>query len=150
MAKQHRRPAQDNPRGEETASGSVGRTAGDALQTMRETTGDGALGARIATVAAVGVAAALIEVDWIPGLLLGAAATMAPNLLPAIGRGLRPVVKGALRAGYSIAEKTRETVAQASEGLQDMVAEVRAEQHPGDTALAEQRVEAEPVPEHAG
>ena len=62
------------------------------------------------TVAAVGVAAALIEVELIPGMLLGVAAMLAPNLLPKIGNGLRPLVKGAVRAGYNVASKARETV----------------------------------------
>ena len=84
----------------------------------------------MATVAAVGVAAALIEVDLIPGMLLGVAAMLAPNLLPRLGNGLRPLIKSAVRAGYSIAERTRETVAEAGEQLQDIVAEVRSEQQP--------------------
>src|SRR5689334_3898496 len=81
------------------------------------------------TVAAVGVAAALIEVELIPGMLLGVAAMLAPNLLPKIGNGLRPLVKGAVRAGYNVASKARETVAEAGEQLQDIVAEVKAEEH---------------------
>jgi hypothetical protein len=85
---------------------------------------------KLATVAAVGIGAALIEVEWIPGILLGAAAMLAPNLLPRIGNGIRPLVKGAVRAGYSVAERTKETVAEASEQFQDIVAEVRAEQTP--------------------
>ena len=90
----------------------------------------------MATVAAVGVAAALIEVDLIPGMLLGVAAMLAPNLLPRLGNGLRPLIKSAVRAGYSIAERTRETVAEAGEQLQDIVAEVRSEQQPAAHAAS--------------
>ena len=86
------------------------------------------LGGKVATVAAVGLAAALIETELIPGMLLGVAAVLAPDLLPRIGSGLRPLLKSAVRAGYSIAEKTRETVAEAGEQFQDIVAEVRSEQ----------------------
>lgn len=81
-----------------------------------------------AMVAAVGIGAALIEVELIPGMLLGVAAMLVPSLLPRIGEAVRPVVKGAVRAGYSIAESTKETVAGANEHLQDIVAEVRSEQ----------------------
>ena len=82
------------------------------------------------TVAAVGVAAALIEVDLIPGMLLGVAAMLAPNLLPKVGNGLRPLIKEAVRAGYNATSKARETMAEAGEQFQDIVAEVKAEQHP--------------------
>ena len=79
--------------------------------------------------AAVGVAAALIEVDLIPGMLIGVAAMLAPNLLPKIGNGLRPLIKEAVRAGYNVASKAKETVAEAGEQFQDIVAEVKAEEH---------------------
>jgi len=86
------------------------------------------LGSRLATVAAVGIAAALIEVELIPGMLLGIGAMLAPNILNRLGSGLRPLVKGAVRAGYALVEKTKETVAEASEQYHDIVAEVESEQ----------------------
>lgn len=89
----------------------------------------GSLADKALTVAAVGVAAALIEVELIPGMLLGVAAMLAPNLLPKVGNALRPVVKSAVRAGYNVAAKTRESMAEASEQFQDIVAEVKSEQH---------------------
>ena len=61
---------------------------------------------------------------------IGIGAMLAPNLLKRVGSGLRPVVKGVVRAGYSFVEKTKETVAEASEQYQDIVAEVRSEQPP--------------------
>ena len=90
---------------------------------------DSTLTNKALTVAAVGVAAALIEVELIPGMLLGVAAMLVPNLLPRIGNGLRPLIKGTIRAGYSVAERAKETVAEAGEQFQDIVAEVKAEQH---------------------
>jgi hypothetical protein len=87
------------------------------------------LGSRLATVAAVGIVAALIEVELIPGMLLGIGAMLAPNLLNRLGSGLRPLVKGAVRAGYAVVEKAKETVAEASEQYHDIVAEVESEQH---------------------
>ncbi len=85
------------------------------------------LGDKALTVAAVGVAAALIEVELIPGMLLGVAAMLVPGLLPKIGNGLRPLLKSAVRAGYNVTNKARETVAEAGEQYQDIVAEVKAE-----------------------
>jgi hypothetical protein len=91
--------------------------------------GGSTLGNKALTVAAVGVAAALIEVELIPGMLLGVAAMLMPNLLPRIGSGLRPLVKGAVRAGYGVADRARETIAEAGEQFQDIMAEVKSEQH---------------------
>ncbi|HSU32942.1 MAG TPA: DUF5132 domain-containing protein [Bryobacteraceae bacterium] len=95
-----------------------------------------AMTSKLATVAAVGIGAALLEVELIPGMLLGVAAMLVPDLLPRLGNGIRPLVKGAVRAGYSVAERTKETVAEASEQLQDIVAEVRSEQNQPQTSQA--------------
>ena len=111
--------------------------------------GTGMFGTKLATVAVVGLAAALIEVEWIPGLLLGVAAMAAPNLLPRLGRGLRPLLKGTVRAGYSLAEKTRETIAAASEQLQDLAAEARTEQSVSSTPPSHPTTAGKPAAEHA-
>jgi hypothetical protein len=79
------------------------------------------------TLAAVSVAAALIEVELVPGILIGAGALLAPKLMPKIVNAFRPALKGALRAGYQVAGAARETIAEASEQFQDVVAEVQAE-----------------------
>jgi len=86
------------------------------------------MASKAATVAIIGLGVALIEAELIPGMIIGAAAILAPDLLPKIGRGLRPFLKGVMKAGYSLAERTRETMAEASEQLQDIAAEVKAEQ----------------------
>ena len=95
-----------------------------ATPTEEETT----LGTKLATVAVVGLGVALIELELIPGMLIGVAAMMAPKLLPRLGNAMRPLVKSAMRAGYALAERTKETLAEAGEQLQDIGAEVRAEQ----------------------
>jgi hypothetical protein len=56
---------------------------------------------------------------------------LAPKFFPRLGTALRPIVKGAVRAGYALADKGRELAAETSEQLQDIVAEVKSEQ---DTA----------------
>jgi hypothetical protein len=78
-------------------------------------------------VAAVGLGVALIEAELIPGMLIGAAAVLAPDLLPKLGKGLRPFIKGAIRAGYTLRERARDTVAEATEQFQDVAAEVKTE-----------------------
>jgi len=90
---------------------------------------------RIATVAAIGIGAALIEVELIPGILIGIGAMLAPKLVPKLGTALRPLVKSAVRAGYALVDKGREMAAETSEQLQDIVAEVKAE-HEQATAAA--------------
>jgi hypothetical protein len=86
------------------------------------------LGSKVATVAVVGLAAALIEVELVPGILLGVAAMLAPDIIPKLGKIMRPLVKGTVRASYAVAEKSREMMAEAGEHIEDIVAEVRSEQ----------------------
>ena len=95
---------------------------------------DDIFGSKLATVAAVGLGVALIEAELIPGMLIGVGAMLAPNLLNRLGAGLRPLVKGAVRAGYTVVEKTKETLAEAGEQYQDIVAEVKSEQDTAATA----------------
>lgn len=77
--------------------------------TAQET--DGTLSSKVATVALVGLGAALIEVELVPGILLGVAAMAMPNLLPKLGKAIRPLLKETVRAGYSLASRAREGVA---------------------------------------
>ena len=85
------------------------------------------LGSKLATVAVVGLGVALIEAELLPGMLIGIGAMLAPDLMSKLGTGLRPLLKSAVRAGYALAEKAKETVAEASEQYQDMMAEVHSE-----------------------
>lgn len=97
---------------------------------------DNEFGNKIATVAVIGIGAALIEAELIPGILIGIGAMLAPKLVPQLGTALRPLVKTAVRAGYALVEKGREIAAETSEELQDIVAEVKAEhEQTGASAL---------------
>lgn len=78
---------------------------------------------KIATIAVIGVGAALISAELIPGMLIGIAAAFIPGL----GPKMRPFIKSTIRAGYSAVQKTKEMVAEASEQMQDVVAEARNE-----------------------
>jgi predicted TIM-barrel enzyme len=82
----------------------------------------------VATAAAIVVGAALIEVELIPGLIIGAGAILLGKLFPEIGSYVRPVVKSAVRAGFSMSQKAREVMAEATEQVHDLVAEVKHEQ----------------------
>jgi hypothetical protein len=82
----------------------------------------------VATAAAIVVGAALIEVELIPGIIIGAGAILLSKLFPQMGSYVRPAIKGAVRAGFSVVQKTREVVAEATEQVHDLVAEVKHEQ----------------------
>jgi len=59
-------------------------------------------------------------------MLIGVAAAF----LPGIGPKMRPFLKSTVKAGYSAVRKTREMMAEASEQVQDMLAEAKAEDVP--------------------
>lgn len=56
-----------------------------------------------------------------------AATLLAPALLPVLGGVGRPVAKALIRGGMLFYEKSREAVAVAGEVVEDMIAEIRAE-----------------------
>ena len=85
----------------------------------------------VATIGVIGVGAALIEVGLIPGMIIGVAAAYAPKYLPQVGTKLQPLFKCAVRGAYKLSRKTREAVAEAQEQVQDIVAEVHAEDTAG-------------------
>ena len=88
----------------------------------------------VVTAAAVVVGAALIEVELIPGLIIGAGAILLSKFFPELGAYVRPAIKGAVRAGFSMTQKVREIAAETSEQVHDLVAEVK---HERDTPQAE-------------
>lgn len=55
------------------------------------------------------------------------AALLAPVLFPAAGAVLRPVAKGLIKGGLYLVDAAQEILAEGSEQLSDLVAEVRAE-----------------------
>jgi hypothetical protein len=81
----------------------------------------------VATAAVIGIGAALIEVELIPGLIIGAGAILLGKMFPEIGSYARPMLKGVVRAGLSASQKLREVVAEANEEVHDLVAEVKHE-----------------------
>jgi hypothetical protein len=81
----------------------------------------------VATVAVVCVAAAAFEAALVPGIVIGIAAVAVPGYLPQIGAALKPLFRSTVRGAYKIGEKSKKMVADAHEQVQDIVAEVNAE-----------------------
>ena len=80
----------------------------------------------VASAALIGIGA-LLEPELLGGMLLGAGAVYVSRGLPLIGGVLRPLVKTVVRVGYAAGAKASEMIAEASEEVQDMVAEARAD-----------------------
>jgi hypothetical protein len=100
--------------------------------------------AKAATIAVVGVAAAIVSVELIPGMILGVAAAF----IPGMSKNFRPWFKSTVKASYTAARKTREMFAEAGEQIQDMVAEAKAEQPPIPVPPPMEHVPAQPVAAH--
>ena len=83
--------------------------------------------ATAATVAVVGVGAAMFEAALLPGIVLGVAAMWAPQYFPKMGEALNPLFRSTVRSAYKFGNKTRELMAEAQEQVHDIVAEVHAE-----------------------
>jgi hypothetical protein len=81
-----------------------------------------------ATVGVVAAGAALFEVALLPGIALGVAAMLAPRYVPKMGSALTPMFRSSVRSVYRFGQKTREMVAEAKEQVNDIVAEVHAEE----------------------
>jgi hypothetical protein len=74
-------------------------------------------------------------------VVAGAAVLLAPTVLPAVGRMLRPLAKEALKIGIGLYEEARDTI---SEATGDLVAEARSEldQRPTRRRVAAERAAA--------
>jgi hypothetical protein len=83
--------------------------------------------ATVATVAVVGIGAAVFEAALLPGVVLGVAAMCVPRFLPQIAGALNPVFRSTVRGAYTIGQKAHEMGAEAQEQVYDIIAEVDAE-----------------------
>ena len=86
-----------------------------------------ALNKVVATVAVVAVGAAVFEAALLPGIALGVAAVAAPKYFPRLAGALNPLFKSTVRGSYKLARKSKEMFADAHEHVNDIVAEVKAE-----------------------
>src|ERR1700732_5047202 len=85
----------------------------------------------VATVVVVAAGAALFEAALLPGIVLGVAAMAAPKYFPKLAGALGPVFKSPVRGTFKLAQKSKEAFAEAHEHVNDIVAEVRAEDADG-------------------
>ena len=99
---------------------------------IEEVPGDASL-PQLGIAALAGVAVAAVEAELLPGFLIGVGAMLAPKLVSGLGNVIRPVGKTLVRVGYEVAVKAQEIVAEASEQVQDMVAEIKTEKAEGQT-----------------
>lgn len=88
---------------------------------------NGGLNKTVAAVAVVAVGAALFEAALLPGIAVGVAAVAAPKYFPKLAGALNPLFKSTVRGTYKLAQRSKEMFAEAHEQVNDIVAEVKAE-----------------------
>jgi hypothetical protein len=81
----------------------------------------------LAAAAVVGIAAVIIEIELLPGILLGVAAMMIPKLFPGLPDVGQPLVKSTISMAYKAMTKAQQLVAEASDRAQDMLAEIKVD-----------------------
>lgn len=81
---------------------------------------------------ATGAVVALVSPGLLPGVAVGIGAMLLPRIAPSasrlLGNIVRPVVKTAVMTGYMAFGAVREVASEATEQVQDIVAEVQEEQ----------------------
>jgi hypothetical protein len=102
-------------------------TSEDIAEQPHEEQDDGGLNKTVATVVVVAAGAALFEAALLPGIAIGVAAVAAPKYFPKLAGALNPLFKSTVRGTYKFAQKSREMFAEAHEQVNDIVAEVKAE-----------------------
>jgi hypothetical protein len=95
-------------------------------------------------VGVVVVGAALFEVALVPGIVLGVAAAFAPKYLPKLGERLRPLFNASIR-GARFGRKARAAAGEAPEPMNDIAAEVPAEEAGHDVVTPETDGSAKPA-----
>jgi hypothetical protein len=75
-------------------------------------------------VTAVGIGTVAFEAALLPGVILGVAAMWLPH---DVRQAFAPLAKSAVRGVYKIGRKSKELIADVEEQIQDIVAEVDAE-----------------------
>ena len=71
----------------------------------------------------------VVKFVWPNALVVVAVGVLAPVLLPAAGFGLRPLVKGAVKAGLTVKDMVVGFVEETGEQVSDLVAEAKAEHY---------------------
>jgi hypothetical protein len=82
----------------------------------------------VTTIGVIGVAAALFDVALIPGIIIGVAAAYAPKYMTNFGERLQPLFDYTVRGAYKVSRSVRSAAAEAQERVNDIAAEVEAEE----------------------
>jgi hypothetical protein len=90
----------------------------------------------VATIGVVAIGAAIFSAELIPGLALGVAAALAPRFLPKMGAGVQPLFNSTVRGAYKLGRKARSAFGELQERVNDITAEVKAEEAADETAAA--------------
>ncbi len=76
------------------------------------------------------------------GLAIGIGATIiAPVVIPILASAVKPIAKATIKSGLMLYEKGKETVAEVSEMVEDIVAEAKAEMAEANLDIAEAKAE---------
>jgi hypothetical protein len=106
---------------------------------------DDGVAEQIATAALVGLGVAALEIELLPGLLLGVGAMLLPKLVPGLSGVMRPLTKSVVRLGYGVVTTAQGMVAEAGEQVQDIIAEVESESRAGRASANGRRRDEAPV-----
>ncbi len=69
-----------------------------------------------------------VKGNILSGLAIGiGAAVLAPVVIPVVASVMKPLAKAAIKSGFMLYEKGRETFAEVTEMVEDIVAEAKAE-----------------------
>ena len=81
-----------------------------------------------ATIGAVGVVTAIVDLALIPGMVIGVAAALAPGVAPRLGERLEPLFESTVKGAIKLTRKARSAMAEAHERMSDLTAEIDAEE----------------------
>ena len=84
--------------------------------------------AEVATIGVVAVGVAVVEAALLPGVIIGVAAALAPKFLPKMNARLKPLFNSTVRGAYKLGRKARSAVGELQERVNDIAAEVKAEE----------------------
>jgi hypothetical protein len=90
--------------------------------------------AEVATIGVVAVGVAVVSAELLPGVVIGVAAALAPKYLPKLGERLEPLFKSTVRGAYKLGRKARFAVGEIQERVNDITAEVKAEEESAEAA----------------
>jgi Protein of unknown function (DUF5132) len=92
--------------------------------------------AEVATIGVVAAGVAIVEVALLPGVVIGVAAALAPRFLPKMSTRLKPLFNSTVRGVYKLGRKARSAVGEFQERVDDITAEVKAEEAAVETGTA--------------